>query len=113
MLGQGQLPDVISTDLYSSNVDGPVYDLPTTLSKFLALGMGLSEVIAAATEQPAAIIGKGDGLGRLEVGGPGDVTILELVEGEFELADCHGQTLTAGRRLVSAGTIRAGRLMET
>ena len=112
MLGQGQYPDVISTDLYSANVDGPVYDLPTTLSKFLALGMGLAEVIAAATERPAAIIGKGDGLGRLEIGGVGDVAILELQEGEFELTDCHRQTLVARQKLVSAGTIRAGRLME-
>ena len=81
MLSQGQHPDVISTDLYSANVDGPVHDLPTTLSKFLALGMDLGEVIAAATERPAAIVGKGDGLGRLEIGGVGDVAILELQEG--------------------------------
>jgi len=112
MLSQGQHPDVISTDLYSANVDGPVHDLPTTLSKFLALGMDLGEVIAAATERPAAIVGKGDGLGRLEIGGVGDVAILELQEGEFELMDCHRQTLTARQKLVSAETIRAGRLME-
>ena len=112
MLAEGQPPDVISTDLYSSNVNGPVFDLPTTLSKFLALGMSLEDVIVRATETPAAVIGKGDGLGRLEVGETGDVSILELVDGEFELTDCHRETITTGQRLVSAGAIRAGRLME-
>jgi len=112
MLAQDQPPDVISTDLYSSNVDGPVYDLPTTLSKFMALGMSLEDVIVRATEKPAAVIGKGDGLGKLEVGQTGDVSILELLDGAFELTDCHRETLVAEKRLVSAGAIRAGRLME-
>ena len=112
MLAQNQLPDVISTDLYAANADGPVYDLPTTLSKFLALGMSLEEVIVRATEAPAAVIGKGDGMGRLEVGGAGDVSILEVLDGAFELTDCHRETITAGQRLISAGAIRAGRLME-
>ena len=112
MLKQDQPPDVISTDLYSSNVDGPVFDLPTTLSKFLCLGMSLEQVIAAATERPGQIIGREDGLGMLKVGGAGDVSILELVEGEFELVDCHRQKLVAGQRLVSRGSVCRGRLME-
>lgn len=113
MLKQGQYPDVISTDLYSANVDGPVFDLPTTLSKFLCLGMSLEQVIVAATQRPGRIIGREDGLGKLEVGGPGDVTILELLEGEFEFVDCHRQKLIGNRKLVSRGTVCRGRLMES
>src|SRR5208282_268636 len=46
---QGFLPDTISSDLYSANINGPVYDLLTTLSKFMLLGMNLEDVIARAT----------------------------------------------------------------
>jgi dihydroorotase len=65
MVDQGQLPDIISTDLYAANVNGPVFDLPTTLSKFLALGMSLEEVISAATERPAALLPGNGELGKL------------------------------------------------
>jgi dihydroorotase len=47
---QGFLPDTISTDLYSANIHGPVYDLPTTLSKFLLLGMSPREVLISDSE---------------------------------------------------------------
>ncbi|MEW6749677.1 MAG: amidohydrolase/deacetylase family metallohydrolase [Candidatus Latescibacterota bacterium] len=112
MLRQGQYPDVISTDLYNANVNGPVYDLPTTLSKFLCLGMGLDEVIAAATQRPAAVMGKGGGLGTLQVGGAGDVTILDLLEGEFAFADCHRRKRVGDRKLVGVRTICRGGPMD-
>lgn len=111
MLKQNQYPDVISTDLYTANVNGPVYDLPTTLSKFLNLGMSLDEVISAATERPAQIIHRGEGLGKLQIGGLGDIAILDLLEGEFEFFDCHRQKLVGNQKLVNYQTICQGRLM--
>ena len=111
MLGQGQYPDIISTDLYAANVDGPVYDLPTTLSKFLALGMSLDQVISSATDGPARLLPGDEGLGRLRVGGPGDVAVLDLVEGEFEFMDCHRQKLVGTQKLASVKTICRGRAM--
>ena len=60
MLDQGLPPDVISSDIHQLSIHGPLYDLPTCLSKFLALGMSLEEVIRAATISP----GRGDGNGR-------------------------------------------------
>jgi len=112
MVDQNQLPDVISTDLYTANVDGPVYDLPTTLSKFLALGMDLDTVISAATERPASIIRSGEGLGTLQVGSAGDLAVFDLREGEFELTDCHRETLVGSRKLVSVRTVCRGRPAE-
>ena len=113
MLKQNQYPDIISTDLYTANVNGPVYDLPTTLSKFLNLGMGLDEVISAATERPAEIIHRDEGLGKLQIGGLGDVAIFDLLEGEFEFFDCHRQKLIGNQKLVNSQTICQGRLMES
>ncbi len=113
MLKQNQYPDIISTDLYTANVNGPVYDLPTTLSKFLNLGMGLDEVISAATERPAEIIHRNEGLGKLQIGGLGDVAIFDLLEGEFDFFDCHRQKLIGNQKLVNSQTICRGRLMES
>ena len=113
MLKQNQYPDIISTDLYTANVNGPVYDLPTTLSKFLNLGMNLEEVISAATERPAQIIPQCEGLGKLQVGGLGDLAIFDLLEGEFEFFDCHRQKLVGSQKLVNFKTICRGKLMES
>jgi len=113
MLAQNQFPDTISTDLYTANVNGPVYDLPTTLSKFLSLGMGLDEVISAATERPALFIHRDEGLGKLQIGGVGDLAIFDLWEGEFEFLDCHRQKWVGDQKLVNSGTICRGRLMAS
>ena len=112
LISQGFYPDCISTDLHGGCVNGPTYDLPTTLTKFLYLGMSLEEVIERATARPAAIIGGPEGMGSLKVGGVADVAILELEEGDFELVDCHRQKVMAKERLVSALTICRGKLMK-
>ena len=55
-LDQGIEADIISTDLHQNNVQGPVFDLPTTLSKLLNLGMSLEEVIKAGSNRPAGFL---------------------------------------------------------
>jgi len=113
MLKQNEYPDIISTDLYSANINGPVYDLPTTLSKFMNLGMSIDEVISAATERPARTIHQVEGLGKLQIGGLGDLAVFDLLEGEFEFFDCHRQKLVGNQKLVNLKTICRGRLMES
>ncbi len=110
-LDQGFLPDVISTDLHTGNILGPVYDMPTTLSKFLHLGLSLDQVILAATRTAAQSVGRAD-LGTLRVGGPADLAVLELREGEFELFDTHGVPRTVRRRLVPCYTVAGGRVFS-
>ena len=71
-LEAGLEPDTISTDLcWIGNVDGPVFNMPTTMSKFLHLGMALDRVVEASTSSPAAALGLSGTLGTLEVGGDG------------------------------------------
>ena len=79
-LAKGFLPDTISTDLHSLSANGPVFDLPTTMSKLLALGMPLGAVIEAVTARPAAAIGRAATLGRIEPGRIADLTIFDLEE---------------------------------
>jgi len=103
-------PDVISSDLHASSINGPVFDMPTTLSKFLYLGMPLEDVIEKSTAAPAKVIGREE-LGALKIGTTGDVAVFELVEGEFELRDAAGNTVTANQRLMPVLTIKDGRVI--
>jgi len=105
---QGFLPDVISSDLHSISVEGPVYDLPTTASKFLNLGMVLEDVIERVTLAPAKAIGRESTLGFLGIGSVADIAIFDLEEGEFTFEDTHGIRETGSRRLRTFATIRAG-----
>lgn len=108
-LADGFAPDTISTDLYLASINGPVFDMPTTLSKFLALGMSLEDVLARATAHPARIIGRVPGMGTLEVGAAADIALLAMEEGEFKLVDSQRNVVTARQRLVSRLTICRGR----
>ena len=73
---QGYWPDTISTDVHTGSINGPAYDMPTTMSKFLHLGMSLDAVIRASTLRPAQAIGWDDRVGSLEVGRTADVAVL-------------------------------------
>ena len=64
---EGFWPDIISTDLHTESVEGPSYDLTTAMTRMLRVGMPLSQVIAATTSRPAAVMRKGDKMGSLKV----------------------------------------------
>jgi dihydroorotase len=108
MLANGFLPDCISSDVHALCENGPVFDLLTTLSKFLCLGMPLDAVIGAATVNPARALRRAE-LGSLVAGNPGDASILDLREGRFSYVDSVGETLTGDRRLLAAGVVIGGR----
>lgn len=107
MLQDGFLPDVISSDVHLYCVDGPAFDLLVCMSKLLAMGMPLIEVIRAATQRPAEAIGRTD-LGTLAVGSVADVSLLRIVEGRATYVDSLGQEMVAGQRLVSQGIVAGG-----
>ena len=108
-LDQGFLPDSISSDIYSANVNGPVFDLPTTMSKLLYLGMSFDEVLKCSTVNPARVVTPLPKLGTLQVGAPGDVALLSVDDGEFELIDAQRNKVTAKQRIVSHLTICKGK----
>ena len=109
-LSQGLLPGNISSDLHMYNIEGPVYDQVTTLSKFLHLGLSLEEVVRCSTQTAATAIGKADTLGTLKVGAEGDVTLLRLEEGTFTFFDSHQKSVTAQQRLAHVLTVKGGRV---
>jgi dihydroorotase len=81
-------PDTISSDIhvFSGNTPGMPF-LPWVMSKFLGLGFSLEQVVAMATITPAKIINRAPKLGTLQVGAPGDVAVMDLVEGPVEFVD--------------------------
>ena len=107
---QGFEPTTISTDLHIMNVHGPVYDMPTTLSKFLLMGMPLERAIECATSAPAAALKRTD-IGTLREGTVADITILEKQTGEFTFHDSHWTPRKGETLLVAATTIRRGEII--
>ncbi len=107
LFGQGFLPTTISTDLNVFNVDHPVVSLPHTMTKIWALGVPLPSVIAMATANSAAVVGRAGELGSLEPGRVADVSVLRISEGDISLSDGY-ETLATDRRLVPMGCARAG-----
>ena len=107
LLGQGIAPDVISSDIHQLSVQGPMFDLPTTLSKFLNLGLSLNDVIERATARPAAAVRR-PGLGTLRPGSQADLALFRLEEGEYAFYDVAMERRSGTRRLVSTLTLMAG-----
>jgi dihydroorotase len=107
---QGFWPDSISTDLHAVSMNGGMKDLTNLMSKFMAMGMPLKEVIARATFHPAREIRRPE-LGQLGVGAPADVTVFGLRKGSFGFLDVEGGKLAGGEKLECELTVRAGEVV--
>ena len=106
---QNVLPGTISSDVHQGNVNGPVYDLATTLSKFLHLGMSLEDVIRRATANPANALKFPSGTGSLKVGATADVAVFEIREAPWEMVDSMGEKRPGKWRLKPMATVKGGR----
>jgi dihydroorotase len=111
LIEQGYNPDVISSDIHQHSVNGPLFDLPTCLSKFLAIGMSFEDVVRAATVRPAQVMGLSDEIGTLKVGALADVALFTLEKGEFPLYDVHMEVRTGKELMRNTLTIVNGREM--
>ncbi len=107
---QGFIPETISTDLHMKNVNGPVVDMITTMSKILALGVPLADVIRRSTINPARVIRREE-LGTLNVGSEADLAVFELRRGRFGYTDCGRAKMIGDVKLENRMTIRAGRVV--
>jgi dihydroorotase len=112
-LAEGFLPDVISSDTSARNWRGPVFDLVTTMSKFLALGLSMAEIAPRVTSAPAKLLGlDAEGYGSLTVGGPAHVTVLERLAEADTLPDASGGHVVAPR-LEPTLVLAAGQRIQT
>lgn len=109
-LAQGFYPDTISSDVSTLSVDGPVFDLVTTMSKFLHFGIPIEDVVRLTTLAPAEKMGIEDELGSLAVGTTADISILSIEDGDYTFMDAERKTTSARRKINSVRTIRAGKV---
>jgi dihydroorotase len=107
---QGFYPDSISSDLHSESMNTGLKDLLNVMSKFLALGMSVDDVIARVTWHPAREIGQ-EQLGNLSPGAPADVTVLRVENGSFGFTDSMGARLDGKQKFVAELTIRNGKVV--
>jgi dihydroorotase len=90
-------------------MNAPLIDMPTLLSKFLALGMPLKEVVLRATWNPAQVIHRPE-LGHLTAGAGADIAVWSIANGQFGYGDSFGGRIAATQRLVSEMTLRNGEI---
>jgi dihydroorotase len=110
MVKGGFFPDSISTDLHVGSATGVMLNLPNVMSKILALGVPLLEVIRESTTNPASEIGHPE-LGQIAVGSIADIAVLRVDHGNFSYADLAGGKVDGTQRIVPEMTIRAGRIV--
>ena len=107
---EGFYPDSISTDHHVNSMNAGMKDMPNVMSKFLALGMSLDDVIARSTWNPAREI-KQEQLGHLSVGAIADVAVLRVEKGKFGYADQFGARLSGSERLSAEMTLKDGKVV--
>lgn len=108
----GMIPHTISSDLHAHNVNGPVFDLATTMSKFVLLGMEPSVALRKCTETPAEYLGMKGEIGTLRPGAHADVALFELCEGVQEFIDAEGRRRTGDLRFVPRHVVMGGSLRK-
>ena len=108
-IDQGLTPDTLGSDIHavSANTPGMPF-MPWLMSKFLNMGFSLEEVIGLATVNPARVIDRVEKLGTLEIGAPGDVSILELVEEPVTFVDTRENERQGDRYLKPVTAVVAG-----
>ncbi len=106
----GFYPDSISTDLHTGSMNGYMFDMPTTMSKMLAAGMPLVEVIRASTWNPAQQI-KHPEVGHLSVGAVADIAVWKVLEGEFGYGDPDAGRVMGKQRLQCEMTLKDGAIL--
>lgn len=106
---QGFYPDSISTDLHNGSMNAPMMDMPTTMSKLMAMGMPLKEAVLRSTWNPAQEIQRSE-LGHLTPGATADIAVWTLMNGDFGFADAFGGRISGKQRLLCEMTFVSGKI---
>ncbi len=105
-------PDTISTDLHRFSIERWCFNMPTTMAKFLHLGMSLEDVVLKTTWAPAKAIGRDREIGSLRVGAIADIFAFTVEEGEFPLEDTHLKVAVGSRMIEPFLTLKDGQPIE-
>ena len=103
---------IVSTDLTLNGRKGPIHGLTETMSKFMAVGYSLAQVVEMVTAAPAKALGMADEIGAIAVGREADLSVIEARNGNWRFYDSQGNPFTGNTALVPVHTIRAGELIS-
>jgi dihydroorotase len=104
--------DSISTDMHIRSKAKTVFDMATTMTKFLHLGLSLEDVIRKTTIGPAKLIKKEDEIGSLRTGRSADISVFEIREGSWNLLDSENKVEKADHRIIPVLTVKSGKVFE-
>ena len=107
-LEQGLGPGTVSSDVHRYNIRGPVFDLMTTLSKYIHLGYSVDDALELGTSKPASAVGIQDHIGSLKIGADADIAIVQHREGAVTFTDAPGNERIGNQLLVPVETLRKG-----
>ena len=85
-------------------------DMLNVMSKFMAMGLTIQQVVADASWHPAREIQRPE-LGNLSVGAPADVAVLSEEHGRFGYLDMDNTKMMGNTRFICELTIRAGKVV--
>ena len=126
VMAAGIVPHTLGADMHGYNVrvpeavaDGAIraanpffgvapFNLSNAMTKLLALGMTLPQILATVTSNPARMLRMEDSIGSLQVGREADITVLDVLDGRFELSDNSGVVVTSPQMIMPAFSLRAG-----
>ena len=125
VLAAGIRPFTLGADMHGYNVRVPdakdegarsanpffgvaPFNLTHAMTELLTMGMTLNEVVATVTANPAKMLKLEDRIGTLRPGREADISVLEILEGRFELKDNSGNRMTAPEMIVPLFCLRAG-----
>ena len=111
VLDQGLVPDIISTDLVGRARFDLIHSLTECMGKLLALGLSLEDVVRMTTARPAQALGMQDEIGALKAGRVADISVLEVVEGDWVFRDVTGASQRGTLALRPCAAVRAGDVM--
>ena len=112
VVDQGLVPHCISTDLTLPGRARTVHSMTEMMTRFLAMGFTLEQVITMSTLNPAMAVGVDDRLGTLAVGRQADITVLDMEEGDWVLYDVVGGTRRTDKAVVPVLTVKKGEVFE-
>jgi dihydroorotase len=112
ILDQGLLPHCISTDLTLPGRQNTVHSMTEMLTRFLAMGFTMEQVIEMSTINPAKALGEEDRLGSLGVGKQADISVLDMEEGDWVLYDVVGGTRKYDKAVVPVLAVKRGEVFE-
>tara|TARA_B100001013_G_scaffold104534_1_gene59514 strand:- start:1774 stop:2955 length:1182 start_codon:yes stop_codon:yes gene_type:complete len=107
-LDQGLIPNTISTDMTIPGRQNSAHSMTEMLTRFVALGFSLEDVIKMTTENSAIALDMLDSIGTLRIGNEADISVLSVVKGDWNVSDVKGNILAASRAIIPYITIKTG-----